>query len=214
MYSPETFIYLHGFASSPQSTKARYLGDRFQTLKISLLTPDLNQDDFTYLTLTRQIQQVQAAFPPDPQPITLIGSSFGGLTAAWLGERQIQVSRLVLLAPAFQFLSHWLPKLGPEQVQRWQAEQYLSVYHYGTKQMLPLHYGFVTDATQYEETKLQRPIPTLILHGQADEVIPIQASRNFANQRPWVKLLELDSDHALANVQPKIWQEVQTFCQL
>jgi len=214
MYSTETFIYLHGFASSPQSTKARYLGDRFQTLKISLLTPDLNQDDFTHLTLTRQIQQVQAAFPPDPQPVTLIGSSFGGLTAAWLGERQIQVSRLVLLAPAFQFLSHWLPKLGPEQVQRWQAEQYLSVYHYGTKQMLPLHYGFVTDATQYEETKLQRPIPTLILHGQADEVIPIQASRNFANQRPWVKLLELDSDHALANVQPKIWQEVQTFCQL
>jgi hypothetical protein len=79
--------------------------------------------------------------------------------------------------------------------------------------MLPLYYGFVTDAAQYEETKLQRSIPTLILHSRVDEVIPIQASRNFANQRPWVRLVKLDSDHALANVQPETWQEIQTFCQ-
>ncbi|MBD1867915.1 alpha/beta fold hydrolase [Cyanobacteria bacterium FACHB-471] len=214
MSSMDTFIYLHGFASSPQSAKAVYLSDRFQSLKIDLKSPNLNQEDFTHLTLSRQIQQIQSAFPPTPQPITLVGSSLGGLTAAWLGEYQPQVERLVLLAPAFQFLAHWLPKLGTEQVQRWQTEQYLSVYHYSAQQMLPLHYDFVTDAAQYEETKLQRSLPTLILHGQSDEVIPIQASRDFANQRPWVKLIELDSDHALANVQPEIWREIQTFCQL
>ncbi|NJN57041.1 MAG: esterase [Leptolyngbyaceae cyanobacterium SL_5_9] len=214
MDSTDSFIYLHGFASGPRSAKAKYLGDRFQSLNINLQTPDLNQDDFTHLTLSRQIQQIQAAFPPTPQPVTLIGSSFGGLTAAWIGECQAQVKRLVLLAPAFQFLAHWLPKLGKEQVQSWQTEQYLSVYHYGAQQMLPLHYGFVTNAVQYEETKLQRSLPTLILHGRIDEVIPIQASRSFANQRPWVKLVELDSDHALADVQPRIWQEIQTFCQL
>jgi uncharacterized protein len=214
MSSTNTFIYLHGFASSPQSAKARYLGDRFQSLKINLNTPDLNQGDFTHLTLSRQMQQVTAAFPPMPQPVTLIGSSLGGLTAAWIGEHQPQVDRLVLLAPAFQFLAHWLPKLSTEQLQRWQTEQYLSVYHYSVQQMLPLHYSFVTDAAQYEDTKLQRPVPTLILHGRSDEVIPIQASRDFAVQRPWVKLIELDSDHALADVQPKIWQEIQTFCQL
>ena len=59
-----------------------------------------------------------------------------------------------------------------------------------------------------------RPVPTLILHGCEDEVIPIQASRDFTRQRPWVQLIELNSDHSLGNVLPEIWQAIQIFCQL
>lgn len=209
-----TYIYLHGFASSPQSAKARYLRDRFAALSLPLNVPDLNQGDFSHLTLTRQIQQVEAEFPPPPAPITLIGSSFGGLAAAWLGQLHPQVERLILLAPAFQFLRHWLPKLGEEQLQRWQAEVYLPVYHYGQMKTLPLNYKFIVDVSQYEERQLQRSVPTLILHGRDDEVIPILASRDFAADRPWVQLLELDSDHALSNVQAEIWEAICRFCHL
>ena len=147
-------------------------------------------------------------------PVTLIGSSLGGLTSAHLAQQYPQVQRLVLLAPAFGFLSHWLPKLGDEEVQRWQQEKYLMVYHYGEGRSLPLSYNFVTDAAQYQEEVLQRPIPTLILHGKQDEVIPITASRDFALSRPWVELVELDSDHALGNVTEEIWQAIRLFCQL
>lgn len=213
MHTP-SYIYLHGFASSPLSAKALYVRDRFSSLNIPLSIPDLNQGDFSHLTLTRQLQQVAAKFPSDGMPITLIGSSLGGLTSAWVAQKYPQVQRLVLLAPAFGFLSHWLSKLGEEQLQRWQIEQYLSVYHYGEKRSLPLHYQFVLDAAQYQDEQLQRPIPTLILHGREDEVIPISASREFAAQRPWVELIELDSDHALGNVLPEIWQAIQIFCQL
>ena len=208
------YIYLHGFASSPRSTKARDLSDRFAKLGVPLGVPDLNQNDFTHLTLSRQIQQVEALFPPAPAPITLIGSSFGGLTAAWLGERHLQVDRLVLLAPAFGFLAHWLPRLGDAQVQQWQTDGYLSVYHYGEAKKLPLSYAFVTDAAQYWEGAIVRSLPTLILHGKHDDVIPLQASIDFAKSRPWVQLIELDSDHALTEVSTKIWQAVQTFCVL
>lgn len=206
------FIYLHGFASSPDSAKAKYLCDRFATLQINLKTLDLNQGDFSHLTITRQINQVKAEFPPHPTPVTLIGSSLGGLTAAWVGEQQLQVQRLILLAPAFQFLSHWLPQLG-EKLQQWQKEQYLMVHHHREKYALPLSYEFVLDAAQYKDEQLSRPVPTLILHGRQDEVIPIQASRDFA-QRPWVQLIELNSDHALGNVMAEIWQAIQIFCRL
>lgn len=206
------YIYLHGFGSSPGSVKAQYLLDRFDSLGLSLLIPDLNQANFYNLTLSRQIQQVEALLPQ--QPVTLIGSSFGGLTAAWVGERCSQVDRLVLLAPALQFLTHWLPKLGAEQVDRWRIENSLLTYHYSQQQMMPISYGIVTDLAQYDETQLQRPIPTLILHGQHDDVIPITASHTFAASRPWTTLVELDSDHALSNVQPEIWQAIQTFCAL
>lgn len=208
------FIYLHGFASSPESAKAVYLRQCFAGLKISLDVPDLNQGDFSHLTITRQLTQVETAFPSDGTPVTLIGSSLGGLTSAWLGQRHSQVQRLVLLAPAFGFLSHWLPQLGEEQLRQWQVSGYISVYHYGEQQSLPLHYKFVEDAHQYQEDQLLRPVPTLILHGQQDEVIPILASRNYASMRPWVQLIELDSDHALNDVMPDIWEVIQAFCQL
>ncbi|QSJ16803.1 alpha/beta fold hydrolase [Nostoc sp. UHCC 0702] len=208
------YIYLHGFASSPKSAKAQDIGDRFAKIQTNLKIPDLNADDFSQLTITRQLTQVAAEFPDTSVPVTLIGSSLGGLTSAHLGQQYPQVQRLVLLAPAFGFLSHWLPKLGDEEVQRWQREKYLMVYHYGEERSLPLSYNFVTDAAQYQEQLLQRPIPTLILHGKKDEVIPITASRNFALSRPWVELVELDSDHGLGNVTEEIWQAICLFCQL
>jgi len=208
------YIYLHGFASSPNSAKARDIGDRFSQIKTKLKIPDLNAGDFSQLTITRQITQVAAEFSNDSTPVTLIGSSLGGLTAAHLGQQYLQVQRLVLLAPAFGFLSHWLPKLGNQEVQRWQLEKHIMVYHYGEGRSIPLSYDFVTDAAQYQEKLLQRPIPTLILHGKKDEVIPIEASRDFARSRPWVELVELDSDHALGNVMEEIWQAIRLFCQL
>ncbi len=206
----ERYFYLHGFASSPCSTKAIDLHDRFTKTGIDLQIPDLNQGDFSHLTLTRQIQQVAAELP-SADPVVLIGSSLGGLTAAWVGDRHPQVQQVILLAPAFQFLAHWLPKLGQAQIDRWQQDQFLSVHHYGEGKMLPLHYDFLTDAAQYRDADLQRPVPTLILHGQADATIPIQASRDYAADRSWVKLVELDSDHSLHDVMEKIWYEIQHF---
>lgn len=205
------YLYLHGFASGPGSAKAQDLRDRFRSQQIDLLIPDLNQGDFTALTLSRQLQQVTNLLPQPEIPIILIGSSFGGLTAAWAAQQHLQVQRLILLAPAFQFLDHWLPRLGTEQVERWQTEGYLSVYHYAEQRSLPLSYQFVKDAAQYREAQLQRSLPTLILHGRQDEVIPVAASRDYAATRPWVQLIELASDHALTDVSDRIWQEIQTF---
>ena len=88
-----TFIYLHGFASSPESAKAVYLRDRFAAQQITLEVPDLNQGDFSHLTIARQMAQVEALLPPDGTPVTLIGSSLGGLTSAWLAEKQAQVKK-------------------------------------------------------------------------------------------------------------------------
>ncbi|MEJ6482802.1 YqiA/YcfP family alpha/beta fold hydrolase [Nostoc punctiforme UO1] len=208
------YIYLHGFASSPNSAKARDIGDRFFKIQTKLKIPDLNAGDFSQLTITRQIAQVAAEFSNDSTPVTLIGSSLGGLTAAHLGQQYLQVERLVLLAPAFGFLSHWLPKLGYEEVQRWQHEKYIMVYHYGEERSIPLSYDFVIDAAQYQEKFLQLSIPTLILHGKKDEVISIEASRDFARCRSWVELVELDSDHALGDVMEEIWQAIRLFCHL
>ena len=206
------YIYLHGFASSPDSAKARFIRDRFLEKQIALSVPNLNQNNFSDLTLTRQINQVSQEF--NDGPVTLIGSSLGGLTAVWLGEKYPQIERLILLAPAFGFLSHYLARLGPEAVKNWQESGFLSVYHYAEKRSLPLSYQFVLDSQNYSDHALRRSIPTLILHGQQDEVIPLTASQQYAQSRSWVALIELDSDHGLGDALPEIWSKIQLFCNL
>ena len=205
-----TYIYLHGFASSPRSSKARYLRDRFTEIKLNLEVLDLNQEDFTNLTLTRQIEQTIAAFPSNSSVI-LIGSSFGALTAAWAAQKQLQVEKLVLLAPAFGFPNSWYSKLQPEQIEQWRESNYLSVFHYGENREIPLHYEFLEDADNYPLSDLKRSLDTLIIHGINDQVVPIQVSRDYQQQHSQVKLVELESDHGLNDVQARIWQETKNF---
>jgi len=206
------YFYLHGFASSPRSTKARQLLDRFQSVHLSLEIPDLNQNDFQHLTLSRQIQQVANLLPEES--VTLIGSSFGGLTAAWIAQQNHQIERIILLAPAFNYLDHWLPTFAPSQLERWRSGEPILIYHYGMGKLLPLDYGIVSDLTKYDEKQLERSIPTLVLHGIRDEVIPIAQSRAYAKGRSWVEWVELDSDHSLVNQEEPIWRAICRFCAL
>jgi pimeloyl-ACP methyl ester carboxylesterase len=199
------YYYLHGFTSGPSSSKALFIARKFQELSIPLNLVDFNQPDFTTLTLSRQIEQVARSFP-EQEDITVIGSSLGGLTAAWLGEKYPQVKNLILLAPAFGFLPLWLSRLGQETVQEWQKSGFLKVYHYGFREIREINYQFVPDLRSYPEYQLQRPVPTLIIHGKNDEVIPVQHSRDYVRLRPWVDLVELESDHGLLDVLEDIWQ--------
>ncbi|NEQ48787.1 MAG: alpha/beta fold hydrolase [Leptolyngbya sp. SIO3F4] len=208
------YIYLHGFASGPKSYKGRWLKAQFKIHNLDLQLLDFNQKDFAHLTLTRQINQVVQQVKGCEGPTTLIGSSLGGLTAAWAAQESHDINRLILLAPAFQFLEQWLPRLGPEQRNQWATTQWLSIYHYGSQNQQSLHYDFVKDAQRYLEQDLNRNIPTLILHGKQDDVINLAVSRAYACQRPWVTLQPLDTDHGMTDSMEKIWQSIEEFCHL
>jgi uncharacterized protein len=203
------YIYLHGFASSPQSDKAQYFSDRFRENKLKLQVLDLNQGDFSNLTLSRQIKQTVKAFPDAQTPITLIGSSFGGLTSVWVAQKYHQVKSLILLAPAFGFPHSWYSRLEFSQIKQWRESGILPVYHYGEGKQIPLKYQFMQDAENYPLSKLTRSLPTLIFHGINDDVVPIQVSRDYARQHSQVKLIELNSDHGLNNLKAQIWQEIK-----
>jgi uncharacterized protein len=205
------YLYIHGFASGPRSHKAIYLAAKFAAEGIELLVPDFNQGGFTDFTISRQLHQALSYFPATA-PVTIIGSSLGGWAALLLAQQYSQVERLVLLAPAFGFPGLWLERLGAEALDHWQESGVLPVYHHVEHQQVPLHYRFVTDAQQYFQSNLERNLPTLLLHGQSDTVVPIALSRNFAATHPGAELIELASDHSLGNVLTPIWQEISQFC--
>ncbi len=165
------FLYLHGFASSPASRKARLFAESLRLENIHLDALDL-APDFTRLTITGQLEVIEKAAQGDS--VVLIGSSLGGYLAAIYAEKHPEVSRLLLLAPAFDFLALWTGELGPEKLREWRKNGAIPVFHYGVGREVPLGYQMMEDAEQY------RPFPNfhqpcLILHGLRDTVVPYES---------------------------------------
>jgi pimeloyl-ACP methyl ester carboxylesterase len=201
-------IYLHGFASSPASSKARELARRFADEGITLEVPDLARGDFERLTVTGQLEVVEQL--AGGQPVQLIGSSLGGYVAALYAARHPETDRVVLLAPAFQFAKRWRQWIGEEQLSRWASNRYLEFFHYGLGANQRLHYRFLEDAEAYEDFP-SMPQPCLILHGRLDEVVPWELSRKFVSYNPMSRLEILESDHQLLDVLDQVWERVRGF---
>jgi uncharacterized protein len=190
-------VYLHGFASGPNSGKARFFATQFLARGFTIEIPALDENDFERLTISRQLALLDRLTAGDP--VSLIGSSMGGYLAALFAARHREVERLVLLAPAFAFARRWPETLGGEAMTRWKAERKMEVFHYGDDRTRDLHYGLIEDAAGHPEFPDFRQ-PALIFHGANDEVVPSAYSRRFAATHPNAHLEILDSGHELHNV--------------
>lgn len=205
--SNERIIYLHGFASSPASRKARFFIDKLAAQGITVEALDL-APDFEHLTITSQLTVMQNAIHGDP--VVLIGSSMGGYLAALYAALHPEVRRLVLLAPAFDFYQLWMQALGTAKLQEWRRNGTLSVFNYGLGRQASLRYELMEDA------KIYPPFPgfeqpCLILHGTHDPVVPFEQSARFAAEHSRVELIPLDSGHELTDVLPEVWQAATIF---
>jgi hypothetical protein len=204
---PMRFIYLHGFASSPASRKAGLFEEKLAVQGIPVEALDL-APDFQHLTITGQLTVMESAIHGDP--VVLIGSSLGGYLAALYAARHPEVDRLVLLAPAFDFYQLWVQELGPQRLEEWRKNGFISVFHYRIGREAPLNYQVMEDSKQFQAFP-DFPQPCLILHGLMDKVVPFEKSARFAATHANVTLIPFDSGHELTDVLDEIWKTSSTF---
>ena len=212
---PRVF-YLHGFASSAQSTKGSYLADRFREQGVTLECPDFNEPDFATLTLTRMLDQLQSALARGADgPATLIGSSLGGTLAILAAAKFPQrVDRLVLLAPAVMFAKPGHHLLPPERIDEWRRRGALPFFHYGHDEERLLNVDFFEDSLHYDAFNAVVAQPTLIFQGLRDASVDYRTVEAFARTRPNVTLSLLDDDHQLIASLPRIWEGTVGFMEL
>jgi pimeloyl-ACP methyl ester carboxylesterase len=204
-------VYLHGFASSPQSSKARFFAARFAEWGVPVEIPELDEGDFTGLTITRQLAVIERTVAS--RPAVLMGSSLGGYLAALFAARHPLIEKLVLMAPAFQFPGRWRERYPAEEMATWKRDGVYPIFHYGCGRELPLGYQFVEDSLRYEgEPEFSQP--TLIFHGVRDPVVPAAVSQSYAAHRRNVTLQLLDSAHELTDVLEEMWREIRWFLDL
>ncbi|MCP1575747.1 YqiA/YcfP family alpha/beta fold hydrolase [Herbaspirillum rubrisubalbicans] len=88
-------LYLHGFRSSPQSFKARVMGQRMAALGLQnqYVCPQLPASPAGAIALAGSL-----VAGVDPAQLTVVGSSLGGFYATWLAEHI--GCRAVLVNPA------------------------------------------------------------------------------------------------------------------
>ena len=209
-------FYLHGFASSPQSTKARFFSERLAAHGLKLHCPDFNQPDFSSLTVSRMLQDLEkriAALPPGN--VFLIGSSLGGFVAVEAAARNVNrarhpVTQLILLAPALELEWERWPEIGPGGVERWRSNGSIEIFHYAHGNVQPLGFSFYEDAIRYSPASRCLEMPMLIFQGRNDESVRPASVERFARAQPRAELRLLDDDHQLKGSLNVIWAAIES----
>ena len=210
-------FYLHGFASSPASTKAARFAERLRARGLTVHCPDLNEPDFSTLTVTRMLEQVDRAIEAlPPAPVMLVGSSLGAFVAVHAMARRRNdarwpVSRMVLLAPALDFGGNRMRDLGPEGIARWRETDRLDVFHYAYERTVPLGYALYEDAGRYDALSVPIEVPVLAFQGRHDTVVDPAMVERWARGQDLVTLRLVDDDHQLGASLPLMLDETDRF---
>ena len=207
------FLYLHGFASSTSSTKARaFVGwgkeHGIDVQALDLRVPSLQHLRFSAIK-SRVRETIDAGGPRGR--VVLVGSSLGGLTAASVAEDEPRVAAVFLLAPAFALATQWRAKLGDAAWQRWKDSDMLEITDHGTGTKTTVDHRFAEELAELTREEPDVRVPTCIVHGTSDDVVDIAHSRRWVATRRHARLVEVDDDHELGASLPQILAEATTF---
>lgn len=163
-------LYLHGFASSPSSTKVRLIRERLEPDVLTFDAPDLNVPEFRRLSWEAIIGSVVDRV--DLNPTVVVGSSLGAMIALECSRRRPDWDcELVLIAPAIGIRGgwvDWLPNDGGTEVE---------VFHHGSGKEEPINRSFFEEVS-LAEADLPTPAKRIrVVMGDQDESISIAGVR-------------------------------------
>ena len=204
------FIYLHGFASSPRSTKAVFFREHLTRLGHDVIVPDLEEGDFQGLTITRQLGVVRREIARSRGDLALIGSSMGGYLAVLAANQEPRIRRLMLMAPAIDMKARWTVRYGADQLARWKAQGVAPTFHHAHGEERLIGYGLYEDLDRYDPAPPTR-VPALAFMGRQDLTVDPAAVERWAAHNPSVTLRSLDSGHELVDQLETIWKESAAF---
>jgi len=212
-YSNRHVIYLHGFASSPGSSKAQRFGRELARLGAGFSCPDFNLPAFETLTIRRMLDQMHGAIAAaGASKVALVGSSLGGFVALHAAAEDMtgRVDRLILMAPALNFGGNRLRQLGEHGIEEWRRRGRLEVFHYALNRPAEVGFELYEDAARYDAWAVDVRWPMLVFQGTHDASVDPEMVKRWAASRS-VDLRLLNDDHQLTASVDVIWRESARF---
>ncbi|MCX7943413.1 MAG: alpha/beta fold hydrolase [Deltaproteobacteria bacterium] len=193
-------VYLHGFASSPTSNKANHIINFFKNKEIKVIIPDLNCGDFSNVTISKMLNETEAVISEISGKFIIVGSSLGGYIAALHAEKaKIKPEKMLLLAPGFNLYELFKNWLGDFGISEWEKKGVFYFMHYSYKKELPLSYEFYKDLKNHVPFPKIGEIPTYIIHGLDDNVVPLSTTKRFIALNPHTIAEFVEDTHELSS---------------
>lgn len=207
------WLYLHGFASGPRSSKAQAFRAWGEARGIAIDALDLRVPSLSGLRFSAIKRRVREAIDAagERSRAVLIGSSLGGLTACRVAEEDPRVCAVFAMAPAFQLVARWRERLGAEAWEAWRRDGSLAIDDHVTKKKASIDFGFVEELASLDVGFPDVRVPVCIVHGTKDEVVAVDGSREWARGKRHVRLVEVEDGHDLAASIPRILSEFDAF---
>lgn len=200
------YVYLHGFASSPQAKKAQALAEALAARGHELVVPDLNLPSFDRLSVGEMRVALRRLDDELGAPrYRIVGSSLGGWllvdAASWLGSR---LERAVLLATPRELAALWSRWMSPTTRETWQSRGAIPLPDARGK-MTRVHYGFYEEVERIGAAPLPTlTVPTLFVHGARDGLVPVEEARAYA-AATGAPIEVFDDEHELhASIEPLV----------
>jgi uncharacterized protein len=199
-------VLCHGMESNKNSEKLVDLGTALAERGILALRFDFayvgeSDGKFEDITYSGEVDDLRAAYAliqgRHPGKTAILGSSMGGTVALMFAAQEPQVAALVTIAAPLHPENFPKRILTPAQIQKWR-ELGFTTYH-GQR----LNAALLDDLDQLDVVGSARRIvcPVLILHGDADDVVPVAEAYELAACLTATKRLEIfkDTDHRLSD---------------
>jgi len=176
-------VLCHGFLSTKQSNTNRRLTDLLVPQGISTFRFDWfgmgeSEGSFADITVGRCYDQLEQALgfiaSQGYQRVGLIGSSFGGLISILVAGLHPHLFALGLKCPVPDFPELLRLEFGEEGMHHWKATGEIPNVTGGDKP-IALRYDFYEECLKYHAYQAAEKIksPTLIVHGDQDEIVPL-----------------------------------------
>ena len=190
---------------------ARSLADRgVLTLRFDFRYVGASSGKFADITYSGEVEDLRAAYnfmqSRQSSKTVIFGSSMGGTVALLFAAAEPSVAALVTLAAPGHPENFPKRVLTPEQLKRWR-EQGHTIYNDQR-----LNISLLEDLERINITEAARRIrcPVLILHGDADEVVPVAEARELHETLTSPKRLSIfpNTDHRFSD--PQVMRQAMT----
>ncbi len=183
-------ILVHGFTSHKNTNSFKEILSllaeaTIDTFRIDLFGHGESEGEFEMLTVTKTVRNiltaVQWAYKFGYKNIGLLGSSFGGLASMIAASKTKKIKYLALKSPVSDLLGTtlFIEKLLTTK-EKWEKDGVINIIDDG--KLIKLNYLFLLDAQVNNgyEFAIKIKQPTMIVHGDADNEVPIIQSKKLS----------------------------------
>lgn len=182
-------ILCHGFNSGKDSRSYITFEDLFNEEEISTFRFDFwahgeSEGDFEHITITEAVDDILQAIKflkeQEYSKIGLVGVSFGGISALNAASKTDELFALGLKCPVSNYKEMQLAKRSKEEIEEWKERGFRYTEGKGGKHKLNYTFFEDFDNNNGYEAAEKINIPTIIVHGDADVIVPIKQSIKVA----------------------------------